>query len=92
MKFFSYNTERKMLPFVHRNNAMQANAMRKVVHPSCDGKNMLGYAKSLRQAVQSARSLFFFGDAFGPAKHGARILAQNLGEQLHGSERHILLT
>jgi hypothetical protein len=71
---------------------MQVNAMRKVVHPSCDGENMLGYAESLRQVVQSPRSLFFIGDAFRPAKHGARILAQNLGEQLHGSERHILLT
>jgi hypothetical protein len=59
---------------------MQAHTMHKVVHPSCDGKNTLGYAESLGQAVQSARPLFFFGYAFGPAKHGARILAQNLGE------------
>jgi hypothetical protein len=71
---------------------MQVNATRKVVHPSCDRENMLGHAESLGQVVQSARPLFFFGDAFRPAKHGARILAQNLGEQLHGSERHILLT
>jgi hypothetical protein len=71
---------------------MQANAMRKLVHPSCDVENMLGYAESFGQAAQSARLLFFLADAFGLAKHGARILAQNLGEQLHGPERHILLT
>jgi hypothetical protein len=59
---------------------MQANATRKVVHPSCDGENMLGYAESVGQAVQSARPLFFFADTFGSAKHGARILAQNLGK------------